>query len=526
MPTDCIEYSDSRYFSDIIVDYLQQTAEFKKFYNLFPTIENFKAQINEKSSNFSQAKRSILKAELQKQSNDLRLSDLSQSNINLLDSNATFTITTGHQLNIFTGPIYFLYKIVSTINLCKQLKANYPNYNFVPVYWMATEDHDFDEISYFNINNKKIRWNKNATGPVGRLDTTGLDTVFKLLEIELGIGKTADYLKKLFQKSYLEHENLTDATRFLVNDLFGDYGLVIIDGDSAELKSTFSDIIKSELIDNNSYKLVNDIISGFQNYKVQVNPREINLFFIEHGLRERIVFDGNRYQINNTDRFFTKKEILDLVDANPEKFSPNVILRPLYQETVLPNLCYIGGGGELAYWFELKSMFEFYKTTFPVLLLRDSVLVVSKKQTDKINKLNLFFKDLFLSQNELINKKVKSLTDFKIDFSEQKLFLQQQFENLFEIAKQTDKSFANAVLAQQKKQINGLSHLEKRLLKAQKRKHSELLLKITSLQDELFPNQGLQERYCNFAQFYDDNFIQELILNLNPLDFNFKIIKQ
>jgi bacillithiol biosynthesis cysteine-adding enzyme BshC len=526
MPTDCIEYLNTKYFSEIINDYLKQNIEFSKFYNRFPSIENFKSQIDEKSLNFSSDIRAILQSDLQKQSIDLQISDLSQSNINLLGNNSTFTITTGHQLNIFTGPIYFLYKIVSTINLCKQLKETYPNFDFVPVYWMATEDHDFDEISYFNLNNKKIRWNKNASGAVGRLDTEGLDAIYQLLENELGIGKTSEYLKTLFQKSYLAHKNLADATRFLVNELFGSYGLVIIDGDSPVLKSIFTKTIKSELVNNDSFRLVNETISEFKNYKVQVNPREINLFFIENGLRERIIFDGNNYQINNTNRFFTEKEILALVDSNPEKFSPNVILRPLYQETILPNLCYIGGGGELAYWFELKSMFEFHKTAFPILLLRDSVLIVSKKQTDKMHKLNLSFADLFLSQNDLINSKVNLLIDYKIDFYEQKIFLEQQFNKLFEIAKQTDKSFANAVLAQQKKQTNGLSHLEKRFLKAQKRKHSEFLLQTSSLQNDLFPNQSLQERYCNFAQFYDDNFIKQLIFKLSPLDFCFKIIKQ
>src|SRR5690606_14331141 len=112
---------------------------------------------------------------------------------------------TGHQLNLFTGPLYFLYKIVSAINLAKQLKSAYPEYNFVPVYWMATEDHDFAEINFFNFRNKKIQWNRESAGPVGRFTTEGLDAVLDIFSKELGVGNNAVYLKSLFEKAYLNH---------------------------------------------------------------------------------------------------------------------------------------------------------------------------------------------------------------------------------------------------------------------------------------------------------------------------------
>ena len=171
MPTDCIRYQNSGYFSSLIVDYLDQKSSLNSLYNRFPTIENFEAQITEKAANYNQENRKLLVAALQKQYQNSTISEATENNILALEQANTFTITTGHQLNLFSGPLYFLYKIISTINLASELKTKCPKSNFVPIYWMATEDHDFEEINYFNFKGKKFRWNKESTGPVGRLTT-------------------------------------------------------------------------------------------------------------------------------------------------------------------------------------------------------------------------------------------------------------------------------------------------------------------------------------------------------------------
>ena len=372
MPTDCIRYQNSGYFSSLIVDYLDQKSSLNSLYNRFPTIENFEAQITEKEANYNQENRKLLVAVLQKQNQNSTISEATQNNILALAQANTYTITTGHQLNLFSGPLYFLYKIISTINLAYELKAKYPQSNFVPIYWMATEDHDFEEINYFNFKGKKFRWNKESSGPVGRLSTEGLDAVFEVFAQELGSGSNAEKIKELFRKSYLGHATLTEATRFLANELFGQYGLVILDADSTELKRTLIPYIKDELENQTSFKTVQKSIEKLENYSVQVNPREINLFYIEDNLRERIIFEEDKYFVNNTKISFSKDQILSELENHPEKFSPNVIMRPLYQEIILPNLCYIGGGGEIAYWLELKAFFEAVNITFPILLVRNS----------------------------------------------------------------------------------------------------------------------------------------------------------
>ena len=527
MPTDCISYQNSGYFTPLMNDYLNQKSSLEALYNHFPTIENFEKQLLEKQQNYNSNIREVLVKVLNEQYESIAISELTKKNIALLSEKNTFTITTGHQLNLFTGPLYFLYKIISTINLTKELKSKYPTYNFVPIYWMATEDHDFEEINYFNFKGKKFQWNRESSGPVGRLSSEGLDEFLSVFEKELGSGTNADAIKKLFKDAYANNESLANATRHLANELFGEYGLVILDADNSELKTEFIPYIKQELVNQTAHKTVLETLQKLKEYPVQVNPREINLFYIEDNLRERILFEDGKYKINTTKITYSENGILELVDEHPERFSPNVILRPLYQEVILPNLCYIGGGGEIAYWLELKTTFQAFNCNFPILLLRNSALLVKQKQAEKATKLGLSWGDLFAKQEDLINRKVLELSEIPIDFSVQKDFLREQFLDLYAIANQTDKSFLGAVKAQEAKQIKGLENLEKRLLKAQKKKYVAELQRIVDLQNELFPNQSLQERKANFSEFYLENgkeLIRKLVAELKPLEFNFTIL--
>ena len=525
-----IPFRETNYFSSLICDYLEEHTDLKPFYNRFPNIDNFAAQIEEKrhSELVSESHRTTLVEVLQKQYQDINTSEATTENIALLRQQNTFTITTGHQLNLFTGPLYFLYKIISTINLCEELSTKHSEQNFVPIYWMATEDHDFEEINYFNFKGDKIKWDNAFGGAVGELSTDSLQDVFDVFSEKLGAGKNAAYLRELFKKAYVGHSNLADATRYLANELFGEYGLVIVDANDKELKKLFIPYVKQELLEETSFKAVSKTIEKFPNeYKIQVNPREVNLFYITKGIRERIIFEDEIYKVINTSIFWSKSELLKEVNEFPERFSPNVLLRPLYQEVVLPNLCYIGGGGELAYWFEMKSMFIDFGVVFPMLLLRNSVLIITEAQQKKLDKLKLSTSELFLKQTDLIAQKTKELSELNIDFSTQMTFLKEQFAALYEVAKQTDESFVGAVAAQEKKQLKGLANLEKRLLSAEKRKLKEKLNSFTSLQDELFPKQSLQERNTNFSELYleyDEDLIPMLKKRLKPLLGEFVII--
>ena len=394
---------------------------------------------------------------------------------------------------------------------------------------MATEDHDFEEINYFNLFGKKIQWDREDGGAVGELSTEGLESLLEKLKTVLGDSENANALSSLFANAYTQHENLADATRYLGNQLFSNYGLVIIDGNDPSLKKAFIPYVEKELSERHSYSKITETTKRLtdRGYPEQVHPREINLFYLTNGRRDRIIERDGVYYVNNTDLVFSRDEIRKQVQDDPQRFSPNALLRPIYQEVILPNLCYIGGGGELAYWFQLKDYFESLEVPFPVLLLRNSVLLVPSKYSVKLLKLDVEIESLFLPDHELEDHFIRQLSEIKIDFSKQKEHLVQQFEALYKTAKQTDGSFFGAVAAQEKKQLNGLSNLEKRLLKAQKRRKSEQLERLIGIQQELFPNESLQERSRNFSEFYlvyAERLFKELKDNLDPLANEFSIL--
>ncbi len=523
-----IPFKATGFFSKTMIDYLEKNENTMPFYGNYPSIEGLNKQIAIKRDSFKTESRKTLVDVLKKQYSQVKTSEETAKNINDLSLENTFTIITGHQLNLFTGPLYFLYKILSVINLCEELRGENPNENFVPIYWMATEDHDFEEINYFNFKGKKVQWNSDQTGGVGRFSTEDLNEVLEVLSNHLGTSKNAQYLSQLFKDGYLKHDTLASATRYIANELFGEYGLVIIDADDKALKQEFVPYVERELTEQISHKKVTETISELEkNYKVQVNPREINLFYLTDEIRERIVFEDGLYKVNETNITWTKDGILKHLNENPECFSPNVIMRPLYQEVILPNLCYIGGGGELAYWFELKKYFEAVEIPFPILLLRNSVQVISEKQQKKLNNLNISIEELFKKQNDLLAQKVLESSEVKVDFAQQKQFLQDQFLELRTVAKKTDVSFVGAVNAQEKKQLKGLQNLEKRWLRAEKRKQKELVDRIVLLQNEILPNQSLEERQRNFSEYYLEygaTFIKTLKENLHPLQLEFTVL--
>lgn len=531
MEVECIPFKKTGYFSNLICDYLDGKETLSPFYDRPPQIERFAEQIMAKQ-NFPETHRKVLYSVLKEQYSAVDISEDTKVNISLLKEASTFTVVTGHQLNLFTGPLYFLYKIITTINLTKELKQANPENNFVPIYWMATEDHDFDEINYFNFKGKKLQWNKNVSGAVGPLATDGLESILEAFSNEMGNSINAGKLKELFAKAYMDHDNLSDATRFLANELFGEHGLVILDGNNTALKRLLVPYVKRDLLENASYKKVMETIGQLQelpdNYGIQVNPREINYFYLLDGVRERIVEQDGRFYVNDTKIEFSKEEILNELEHYPERFSPNVITRPLYQELILPNLCYIGGGGELAYWLQLKAMFTEMKVPFPILLLRNSALVITRKQKEKLERMNISMADIFLNQSSFINKKIREISNIDIDFTPQKKYLQEQFKDLYGLAAQTDASFLGAIKAQEVKQLRGLDNLQGRLLKAQKRKLQDHVVRMTEIQNQLFPNKSLQERNLNFSELYleyGERLIPYLMKALRPLSGGFSIVK-
>ena len=514
-----IPLADTHAFSNFFLDYIEQKPSLQEFFQRYPVIENFADQIAEKARTFPKEHRTVLHENLQHQYEGLTLSKAAQENLSLLKNENTFTVTTGHQLNIFTGPLYFIYKIVTVINACKTLKAKYPHFDFVPIYWMASEDHDYDEIKYFKLYGKKYVWETDQQGAVGRFNTKGLDKLASELPGDV----------KIFQEAYAKSPSLSHSVRKYVNELFGSEGLLVIDSDSRSFKALFSEVIKADVLGQINKPIVdktNEQLSAL-GYKTQVFCRDINFFYLDDGVRSRIERKGDAYQVVDTDLSFSREDIAKLIKTAPERFSPNVILRPLYQETILPNLAYVGGPAEVIYWLQLKSVFEKAGVPFPMLMPRNFALIINHEINRKLEKTGLDIKDFFEEKNYLFNHWMLKHAVRNLTVGEERAQVSQIFEGLRERVSLLDKSLGPFVAAESQRAMNSLEKIERSIMRAEKRVHSEKLRQIENVKDALFPGDGLQERSENFLNFYqqDPHFIQKLLDNFDPFDFNFNVIR-
>jgi bacillithiol biosynthesis cysteine-adding enzyme BshC len=513
-----ISFEDTQQFSGLFLDYIQQKDTLNNFYNLPPIISSFEEQLNQKRGQFNKDNRKLLAASLNAQYTGI--ANPPTETIDLLKGENTFTVTTGHQLNIFTGPLYFIYKIVSVINLAKKLAEAYPQQQFVPVYWMATEDHDFEEIQKIVLFGRDQVWeHPNPVGAVGRMDTKGVD---KLIE---QIGEVPDFIKE----AYLQSDNLAAATRKLVHHLFGKEGLLIVDADDQALKSCFTQVIEDDIINHSAKIEADNKTAALEElgYKSQIFPRDINFFYLTNELRERIEKEGDTYKVLNTDISFSEQEIKEKIQANPECFSPNVVLRPLYQEMILPNLAYIGGPAEVAYWLQLKGVFDHYKVPFPILLPRNFAMVINKSNGKKFNKLGLSHQDIFKHEHELRATFVKENAEVNLEFDQEIKALEKVFDGILDKAVAIDASLKGFIGAETQRMVKQIDNIKKRLKKAEESKQETEVNQLLNLKDKLFPNGGAQERIENFMSFYLNNpdFIKELMHFFDPLDFTYNVLE-
>ncbi|MES2654120.1 MAG: bacillithiol biosynthesis cysteine-adding enzyme BshC [Bacteroidota bacterium] len=512
----------------ITVDYINQEEKLKSFYKYTPNIDSFGEAI--KNKNYNNATRAVLVDVLLKQYAEagIELNNETKAQIEKIKNNNTFTVTTGHQLALFTGPLYFIYKIVTIINLAEQLKAKYPEQHFVPVFWLASEDHDFEEISTVQLFGKQVKWqNETNSKPVGRVNNKGLTPIIDEIASILGERQQSKNWIELLKKCYSPDENLSVATRRLVYELFKNEGLIIIDADNADLKKELQPIIEQDVLNQTTFKAIKETNKRLEeSYKLQINGREVNFFYLHNEFgRKLIKQEGNGYKLQDTSVVFTKEEMAAEIANNPAMFSPNVVLRPVYQELILPNLAYIGGPAEVAYWLQLKNVFDTFNIAYPVLMQRNSFLLLNKSISDKAEKMGLTLVDLFLNDSELAD-----------------LFLQKQsssnlpevinqidtlFQSIIDEVKNIDQTTTKEILAlklENKKQLG--THL-KSYKKARQQKQEDNIEKLLKLKERLFPLGVFQERSEN-VMMYDLNpslpFISKVKQHADAFDFSLHII--
>ena len=486
----------------LIKDFLSQDLD--GFRDKVFGLDNFKNQIAEKQNAFSAEQREQLYNTIFSQNSDEQMSPKQMENLFFLKDQHTFTITTGHQLNLFTGPVFFIYKILQTIKTAAFLKQNFPEYNFVPIFWMATEDHDFEEINHFKTRDHYYEVNGKSGGDVGNIrieDQFFINEFEKEFKDNLYGTELILWIKKAYQKG----KTHTQAIRYLVNQLFSDYGLLALDGNEKALKDQMKDIFRKELLQDQLFETTKNQRHFLEEkyHKVQVNPREINLFYLTD-TRNRIEKINENYFVLDTDLKFSREEILAELENYPEKFSPNAVLRPAYQETVLPNLAYVGGNAEIMYWLELRDYFTSVNLPFPILIPRNSMLFLDRKTEHKIEKSGLTIRDFFGNFAEVINQKLLEGNEIQSLLLQKEQDLIKSFSEIKIQAGKTDKTFVNLVNAEETRQLKSFKRMQKRLLKAEKIKQSERFDQMQDLFLKVHPGGVWQERIFNFSVFYAD----------------------
>jgi bacillithiol biosynthesis cysteine-adding enzyme BshC len=397
---------------------------------------------------------------------------------------------------------------------------------------MGCEDADLDEIGHFYLNGEKIAWNTRQTGAVGRMKIDKeLQRLISQLVGQLSVLTYGEEILSIIKDCYKEGVLIQDATLKLLNTLFGEYGLIVLIPDNAAFKKQAEEIFEDDLLNETASEIVEQTAARLQavDYKLQANPREINLFYLKDDIRDRIVKVKDKFITHDSRFTFDEKEILSELKEHPERFSPNVILRGIYQEMILPNLVYIGGGGEIAYWLQLKDLFKFYKIPYPVLLLRNWFLIVEKKWQEKISKLGFTVEEFFLPEQELMNKLVARETKNEIKLNGNFTEADKLYESLKKQAEAVDATLGKHVEALRMHSIYRLQELEKKMLRAEKRKFTDQHRQIHNIKENLFPKNGLQERIDNFMYYYakwGKDLIQQLYQHSLALEQEFAILSE
>jgi len=528
---------------NLFLDYLYEFENVKKFYkhdfrNKDEYLKLFKL-ISETTREF----RSDIPKIIHSQYEGFSPSQKTKNNIDSLKEKNTLVVVTGQQLGILGGPLYTFYKIITAIKLAEHLKERYDAYNFVPVFWLEGDDHDFEEVRSIGILNESNELTKisyddellddETRSSVGYLNIN--DTISSFFDnLDKNLRDTEfkpDFLKKL-KEIYSSGKSFKQSFKELIFWFFDKYGLIIFDPQDIIIKNLLKPVFKKEINDfrQHTEKLVQVSATLEELYHAQVKVRPVNLFYSTEDGRFLIEPVENEFRLRRKRKKFTQEEIIDEVNNRPENFSPNVLLRPICQDYLLPTAFYIGGPGEISYFAQITPLYDFYKLNQPIIYPRASATIFEKNLENILEKYNLSFEDVFSNSDELKTRVINSISKYSVDdiFADSnnqvELVLDRLKEKLFEF----DKTIADSTGKYRQRILNYLNELKGKAVDAQKKRHEITLRQIDKLTISLFPNNTLQERELNFAYFYNKfgkKFIEKLFNELKINTFDHQVIQ-
>ncbi len=494
-----------------------------------PDLSTLSDQVQKKRATYKN--RSTLLAILNRQYEGVTRPPLLEQNLEALKNENTFCITTAHQPLLFGGKLYFLSKAISAIRMAQAASSGLKDIKVVPVFVLGAEDHDLEEVRHTHIFGETLTWNTGMEGPVGRMPLGNIPDLIQDMARLLGDLPNGKWIIELLKNSYLPQYTFGQATRMFLHHLLGEFGLIVIDLDTVEAKVSFAHIINEEIKSEISNKLVTNTINRLENagIKSQANPRPINLFYMDTGVRARIVrLSNGRLHALQTTLEWTEDELIERIQNNPEAFSPNVILRPILQETILPNLVFIGGGGELAYWIELGDLFAHYNIPFPILHRRHSTWFVDDVNQHRLLRLEMKFEEIFQPIDDTIRKYVLAHANGVSDLNQEKRDLLDVLRNVREKLASIDSTLVRSYESAEVHILKQLEVLESKMVRGLKNKQEQEVQLIRNLYSKMLPEGQLQERHDNFLPWlarYGKSLMTTMLEHYDPFLSELIVVK-
>lgn len=519
---------ETELFSKIILDYVNHDLQIKQFSGLFPSINSVKSSLLDVNHDCREDLVQVLEEQYEKTKFNISSIEPVKVNIQQLRDSKSYTVTTGHQIHMFATPLFLIYKIVSTIAYANYLNKHIPEYHCVPCFWMATEDHDFNEISSFTLFDKKYSIDGEKNDAVGNLSSAIFFSILRELKGVLKTTKFGKDLYDIYDFSYKENINYANATRSLLTSFFGKHGLVIIDGNHSCLKKMFIDDFQLEIKNNQTFHSVSATNKLMKTqYTSEINPLSSNIFYLFNSQRSKIQFDGVNYFSHQYGKKWSQLELFKEIESSPELFSPNVFLRTLYQQRIMPNVMYVGGPSEISYWLQLRNLFKSFKINYPILTLRSFFLLLTKLEADFYSKFSSNNNILFKSYDQKVQIILRNLTDLNSDFfkNDKKSFLRSVQNKL----KSIDSEGTGSFLVFETRLHKITRQLESKILNSQKNQHQDVMKQIALIQEKLFPGKSIQEKAHSFIPYYmkyGSYFFELLIQESSIFDDKYIILNE
>jgi bacillithiol biosynthesis cysteine-adding enzyme BshC len=520
-----INFSDIPGHQNLFLDYLNEFNNLKSFYKY-----NFKdrqeyPRVFKSVSDFPRSFRENVAEIISNQYSGRKTSAKTSKNISLLKNKKTLAIVTGQQLGMLGGPMYTFYKIITAVKLSKHLSERYEDYQFVPVFWLEADDHDFDEISYIkliNDNNEivKIKYTDNVLEDVNR-GSVGYQKILNTInsffeEVDKNLRKTefTNEIMNNIKSFYSEGKTFKQAFSDLMFWLFDQHGLIIFDPQDKNIKRLLTPVFQKEIsgFREHTAKLVNVSATLEELYHAQVKVRPVNLFLNYEEGRFLIEPVENEFRLRGKRKKFTFEELNSLIESEPEKFSPNVLFRPICQDYILPTAFYVGGPSEIAYFAQVMPLYQIYDVPAPIIYPRSSATLVEKNISSAIGKFDLKLHEIFADPEKLKDNIVSKLSQGSLEeiFSKSTYEMELIFDKLQEKLFEIDKTMSETGNKYKQNSLNSLNQLKGKALEAQKKKYEITLRQIDKITANLYPDKNLQEREINFL-FYANKYGLDII---------------